>query len=397
MHAFARLVGWPAAGHAVTAVPPSRPPGKPRRRSSTRAAGTTTRKYAYFFAGALFALFALALIYVRYIYPRAVQSRGQGALVAFELTGGESASELAATLDTLGLVDSPMRFAWFARVYGLKPAAGTHALVAGLSVGDLAARLERSGAKAKVTIPEGFTSFDIAKRLESEQICARAAFVRVTHEADFVRRMQVIGDSLEGYLFPATYEFPRNSDPHVVAERMKVEFDKRLAQLESEHPRGRLELDQSLGWGTREIVTLASMIEKEAVQHDERPVIASVFLNRLRLAEFGHKVLQCDPTAGYGCVRAKERGDTLPSGCATFTGKITPAVNNDVSNMYSTYTHVGLPPGPISSPGAKSLAAVFSPSSTRYLYFVARGEGRHTFSENYETHQKAVRPPHDAP
>src|SRR5262249_39453815 len=125
------------------------------------------------------------------------------------------------------------------------------------------------------------------------------------------------------------------------------------------------------------------------------PVIAGVFLNRLRDPAFAPKLLQCDPTAGYGCLLMP---DQIPS-CTGYTGKITHAVVADPANPYNTYKHEGLPPGPIANPGARSLEAAMSARPTPYLYFVARGEGRHTFSESYGSHAAAVHasPPKTAP
>src|SRR5690606_25798091 len=140
---------------------------------------------------------------------------------------------------------------------------------------------------------------------------------------------------------------------------------------------GRAQLEGSLGWGRREIVTLASMVEKEAAVDEERPTIASVFLNRLRDPGFKRKVLQCDPTSGYGCLVL---GDQVPA-CDGYAGKITPAINHDPHNTYSTYVREGLPPGPIANPGAKSLEAVLAPANTSYLYFVVREGRHHAFSE----------------
>jgi UPF0755 protein len=133
--------------------------------------------------------------------------------------------------------------------------------------------------------------------------------------------------------------------------------------------------------------TLASIIEKDAAVEDERRTIASVFLNRLRDPNFKKKVLQSDPTAGYGCLVAN---GTLPS-CANFTGRITHDVNADPDNAYSTYTHEGLPPGPICNPGAHSIEAVMSPALTHFLFFVAKGDGHHSFSDTYEGHMAAVK------
>jgi UPF0755 protein len=144
------------------------------------------------------------------------------------------------------------------------------------------------------------------------------------------------------------------------------------------------DLADSLKWGKREIVILASMIEKEAAVDDERAVFASVFLNRLRDPSFLPKKLQSDPTAGYGCLV----GTSLP--CVGYTGKITHEINVDDANAYSTYVHEGLPPGPIGNPGARAIEAVMSPALTHYFFFVAKGGGRHTFSETLGGHNAAV-------
>ena len=120
---------------------------------------------------------------------------------------------------------------------------------------------------------------------------------------------------------------------------------------------------------------------------DERPLIASVFLNRLRDPTFRPKRLECDPTAAYGCVLFPEKA----ASCAAFTGKPTAAIEHDPDNPYSTYTHEGLPPGPIANAGEKSIQAAMNPAATHFFYFVARGEGRHAFSETYEAHVAAVR------
>jgi UPF0755 protein len=129
------------------------------------------------------------------------------------------------------------------------------------------------------------------------------------------------------------------------------------------------------------------MIEKEAAVDEDRPLIASVFVNRLVDPEFKTRKLQSDPTSSYGCVAFP---DEAPASCAEFNGKPTPAMNRDPKNRYSTYAHPGLPPGPISNPGARSLQAALDPPQTRFLYFVATGGGRHTFSETFDAHNDAV-------
>jgi UPF0755 protein len=142
------------------------------------------------------------------------------------------------------------------------------------------------------------------------------------------------------------------------------------------------------GWGEHEILTLASLIEKEAAVDDERPIIASVFYNRLDSDSFRPKrMLQSDPTAGYGCLVQAER---IPS-CRDYQRRILPAMLRDSSNPYNTYRHPGLPPGPIASPGEASISSVLKPASTSYYYFVATGAGRHRFSQTLEEHEERIR------
>jgi UPF0755 protein len=336
-----------------------------------------------------FALVAVTAIYFLIVYPA---GRGPGAGKDVELTF-ERDEPLASVVDKLvaaGLVGSRTRFSIFARLTSPKVAPGPHLLTDDLAPGELVHRLERLGAagKAKVTIPEGWNRFDIAKRLQSLHVASQAAFLDATTDPALLRELGVTGDSVEGYLFPATYELAKDADPHDVVRRLKTEFDRRFGMLEQNHRLGVASLEGSLGWTKKEILTLASMVEKEAAVDDERPIIASVFINRLRDQQFKRKVLQCDPTAGYGCLVLR---DKVPS-CVGYTGKITHAVNADPLNTYSTYVHEGLPPGPIANPGTKSLQAVLAPASTKYLYFVTRGEARrHVFSETLEEHNAAVK------
>jgi len=250
-------------------------------------------------------------------------------------------------------------------------------------------RLERRGAAThvRVTFPEGWTRFDMAKRLQANHVCTQKAYLDATEDPALLAELHVDPPSLEGFLFPATYELASDSEGADVARRLKAEFDKRWFGLEQRHPYGVLDLSQTLHWGMREVVILASIIEKEAAVDEERRIIASVFLNRMRDPSFKRKVLQSDPTAGYGCLVAK---DKLPA-CANYAGRITHDMNVDPDNAYSTYTHEGLPPGPIANPGAHSIEAVMSPALTHYLYFVAKGEGRHAFSDTYEGHVAAVK------
>jgi UPF0755 protein len=358
----------------------------PPRKESRAPRGSGALVWVGFGVGALLAAVLVGLLLV---YP-GTSGPGAGRDVEIVVPGDESADALAARLSAAGLVSSPRLFAVYLRMTGgagrVMP--GTHLVTDDVSPGTLLSRLERThgGGHAKVTIPEGFTRFDIAKRLQSLHVCPLRAWLDATTDPKLLAELHIEAPSAEGYLFPATYDLPLDSAAADVVRRLKGEFDRRYADLEASRQAGVLDLSTTLGWGQKEIVTLASMIEKEAVVDDERPIIASVFVNRLRDPAFVPKLLQCDPTAAYGCVVAPEKATS----CAAFTGKITHDIVSDASNAYNTYKHEGLPPGPICNPGAHSLEGAMAPAMTRFLYFVARGEGRHTFSESYGAHAAAV-------
>jgi UPF0755 protein len=337
------------------------------------------------------AIVAMAAIYLYIVYP-ATKGPSAGREVEFEVLGDESAESLARRLEGAGVVRQPLVLAIYVRATGGMDAiaSGTHLLSDDASPRELLALLRRSTwlPRRKVTIVEGFTVFDIAKRLQANRVCSAKRFLEVAREPAVLKE-HGLGGSVEGFLFPATYEFLPNSHPASVIQRMKVEFDKRYESLRTKHATEVAARASELGWTMREFVTLASMIEKEAVVDDERSIIASVFLNRLRDSNFRPRLLQCDPTAGYGCLVAEP---PLAS-CAGYTGKITHELLADPDNAYNTYKHEGLPPGPICNPGAKSLEAAMTPATTKYFYFVAKGAGRHAFSETYAGHTANIRQP----
>ena len=319
---------------------------------------------------------------------------GAGRDVELAIPGDESPEALAARLAAAGIVSHPRLFAAYLRVTGgaTRAARGAHVLTDDLTPRELVARLERSpfAGHARVTFPEGWTRFEMARRLSQSGVCTLRSFLDATTDPELLRELRLDGlPSAEGFLFPATYDLAYDADAKEVVRRMKTEFDRRWSIAEGRHGSSLIDLGESLGWGMRQVVTLASMVEKEAAADDERPLIASVFVNRMRDPAFTPKLLQCDPTAGYGCLVMPGE---IPS-CATYSGKITHEIVADASNPYNTYKHEGLPPGPIANPGMKSLEAAMAPPATRWLYFVAHpnGDGRSTFSETYTAHASAVR------
>jgi UPF0755 protein len=377
----------PKKGARASSAPPPRPVERaaPPSKRPIVVISPGARRVGYAFVAALLAA-AIWLL----VYP-SLHGPGAGNAVEVTIEGGETSSVLTDELAAAGLLSSPRLFGLYVAITGGASSLvkGVHLLTDDASPGELMARLERrAGAtKVRVTFPEGWTRFDMAKRLQEKKVCSLRAFLDATVDPQLMAELRVTGDSMEGFLFPSTYELSEDSDGAEVVRRMKGEFDRRWIGLEQKNESGVLDLSKDpLEFGPREIVTLASMVEKEAAVDEERPIIASVFLNRLRDADFHPKLLQCDPTAGYGCLVQPEL-----AACAAYAGKITPAINADADNRYSTYKHEGLPPGPISNPGAKSINAVMSPAMTRYFYFVAQGNGHHTFSETYVAHAAAVR------
>ena len=342
-------------------------------------------------------LVVLAGIYLTLVFGYAgSRGPGNGREVELDWPGRLSPDDAAERLYAAGLVVHPRLFALYLRATGSTEAlrAGRHLLTDDLTPRELVRRMERSAPhdRVKVRIPEGFTRFDIARRLQNSKVCSTQAFLDATVDAELLARLGIAGDSAEGYLFPATYELALDSEAATVVTRMKAEFDKRFERLTRDNATGADYLKTRMGWGTAEIVTMASIVEKEAAHDDERPLIASVFINRLRDPSFTPKRLQSDPTSAYGCVAMGERIGS----CRWYTGKVTPDINSDETNPYTTYRHEGLPPGPISNPGEKSVQAVLVPAESHYLYFVARGEGRHTFSETYAQHNEAIHRLHAA-
>jgi UPF0755 protein len=216
-----------------------------------------------------------------------------------------------------------------------------------------------------VTIPEGSRATDIATRLEAAGLADAESFLQVVNNPDVAHRLNVQGEGLEGYLYPDTYRLPRSLPPLEIARTMTRQFESVWSQQIAA-------LAKQSTLSKPEIVTLASIVEKETAAPEERPLIAAVFLNRMKK----RMRLETDPTVIYGI--------------EDFDGNLRKRDLRNASNSYNTYRIVGLPPGPIASPGAEALLAVVEPAETEYLYFVSRNDGTHHFSATYKEHVNAV-------
>ncbi len=314
---------------------------------------------------------------------------GGGRVQHFEVAQNESTSSLAARLAEASLIDSPRLFSAYVSVLNpsLAFAPGPHVVRGDLSVRELIRRLSRAPGRGRVqvVIPEGYNHVQLSERLQQLGICDAEDFRRAVRDEAAVRALGVPASSAEGYLFPATYALLADSKPDAVVAVLVAEAQRRLRRLQSELSAEFAARKAQHGLSAHDVVTLASIVEREAAKADEKPLIASVFLNRLSDATFRPlRMLQSDPTATYGCLVQ----EPPPASCSP--GRPTPAMLRDASNPYNTYRRAGLPPGPIASPGEGAIRAVLAPASTDYLYFVAQGGGRHRFSRTFSEHRGAI-------
>jgi UPF0755 protein len=314
---------------------------------------------------------------------------GAGRVLPFEVRPGESEGSLVARLAEAELTSSPRLLAAYLRLWRSTGdlVAGRHVVRDDLSARELLRRLSRAKGRgrAHVVVPEGFNHVQLSQRLEQLGVCDGEDFRRAVRDAQHVRSLGLPADSAEGYLFPATYELLADSTPSAVVDALVQKAQRHLAALQTELAAGFAARQSQHGMSAHDVVTLASIIEKEAARADEKPIIASVFLNRLSDPTFRPlRMLQSDPTAIYGCLV----GQPPPASCSP--GRPTPAMLRDATNAYNTYRHPGLPPGPISSPGEAAIRAVVAPANTNYLYFVTQGGGRHRFSRTFAEHRGAI-------
>lgn len=338
---------------------------------------------------AVLLLASLALLaWLVLVYPEG-EGAGTGREVTIDLSADASVDGLAGELEASNIVEDGWLFAIYARLLG----ASGHLREGEVLLRDdmsprtvlLRIALGLGDAHLEVTIPEGLDRFQIADRLDRWGITTEDAFLNAVQDPELLAALSIDASSAEGYLFPDTYLWSERSDPREIVRRMVENFRARTGVLLSDE--AALSTVADLHYGPHQVLILASVVEEEAAVAEERPVIAGVFLNRLRSETFRprHR-LQADPTVSYGC-RAMPLA--APS-CIGFTGRITRAMLDDSANPYNTYRHGELPPGPITNPGLDAIRAVLEAERHDYLYFVARGGRRHTFSADLDAHNEAV-------
>ncbi len=321
--------------------------------------------WGLWYAAALGVLVVMGLLSAGIAPP----SHGFEEPVSIQIEPGTTSREIAEALEEAGVI----RSRWlFLAVRGLRPRtilmAGEYRFWRPLTVWQVFDKISRGKVEYhRLTIPEGLTRFEIADLVAGAGLSTREEFLAEAEQAHQIQGRFREAANLEGFLFPDTYYFTRNITAREFVQMMIDQFYRVFQDAA---------LGNSVPLTPYEIVTLASLIEKETGIRGERPLVSSVFHNRLR----ENILLQCDPTVVYGLILENR-----------FRGTIYRSDLQD-KHPYNTYVHAGLPPGPIANPGRASLEAAVKPAESGYLFFVAEplGTGKHVFSKTLQAHNRAV-------
>ncbi len=308
--------------------------------------------------------------------------------VPFTVERGETARSIATRLEEMGLIRDARLFELYLRYYGLttKLEAGEFTLRRNMTIPEIAQALQQARAEeVVVTIKEGWRMEEIADYLNAQGVVDTQEFLSVARTPEALSPdirskhafLQALppGSTLEGYLFPETYRVAVGSDPETIIAKMLETFDARVPTQWREDAAAR-------GYTLHQIVTMASIIERETPLADERPLVSSVYWNRLegRCPEAG-TYLQADPTVQYAMGRPGQWWWQPPS----------VDVYKQIKSPYNTYLNPGLPPGPIANPGLSAIKAAVYPAQTQYCFFVATGDGGHVFAVTLAEHERNVK------
>ena len=306
----------------------------------------------------------IAIFYmVRYLSPVDANAKP----IQLKIVRGMSAQAVADQLVHNKLIHNPWAFLFVSHLSDTshRLQVGTYRLSGAMSIPQIIDHLKTGKVVTQqFVVPEGLTVVQIGKLWEKAEFGTAALFNQAAIDPKWLRKYRIEGKTLEGYLFPNTYQFSDGATPQVIIQIMLDEFNRRWTAEFTEEA-------TALGFSKHQIITLASIIEAETRVPDERPLVSAVFHNRLR---HGWK-LQADPTALYGLGNP----DRPPR-----------AADLRVDSPYNTYIHKGLPPGPICNPGMASILAALRPTSVDYMYFVAIGDGKHHFSKTLREHQNMI-------
>ena len=290
--------------------------------------------------------------------------------IFLEIPQGTGSAAIAKRLADAGIVRdvNSFRFALWITGAGRRLQAGEYRFDQPLSARQVADRIARGDVYVRpITFPEGLTIKQMAAIYESKGFGPAKDFLTAAKNASLVSAIDPEARDLEGYLFPDTYKLPRRATAEQLVGRMVQNFQRALTpEL--------IDAAEARQLTLRQFVTFASIVEKETGKGDERPLVAAVYANRLRIG----MPLQCDPTVIYALDRLNR-----------YTGNLT---HDDLQfdSRYNTYRYPGLPPGPIASPGRASLEAAAHPADAAYLYFVSRNDGSHAFAASLDEHNRNV-------
>jgi peptidoglycan lytic transglycosylase G len=290
--------------------------------------------------------------------------------VFVDIPPGSGTAGMARRLTDAGVVPNATVFeaAVWARKAGRRLQAGEYRFDRAATPLEVVDRLARGDVYLRtITFREGLTIRQMAALYEEKGFGPAADFVSAASSPERIRALDPRARDLEGYLFPNTYSLPRHATADTLVDRMVAEFDKILSP-------GLRERAAERGLSVRELVTLASIVEKETGTPEERPLVAAVYSNRLRVG----MGLQCDPTVIYALERA-----------GRYDGNIRRA-DLSIDSPYNTYRYAGLPPGPIAAPGRAALEAAAAPADVPFLYFVSRNDGSHAFATTLDEHNRNV-------
>jgi len=293
---------------------------------------------------------------------------GNAHSLVFTIAPGDCFRLVARRLADSAIIRSPFRFRVLARLndQDRQIKTGEYQLVSTQSPGEILATLiDGNVILYRLTVPEGYNLKQIAQSVAATGLIRADDFLSAADDPRLRRSLQINGPSLEGYLFPDTYHFPRSTDASTIVRTM-------VHRLKAIFTPAWEKTAQQAGFSVHQVLTLASIIEKETGDPGERALISSVFHNRLKKK----MRLASDPTVIYGI--------------ADFDGNLT-RKHLRTAGPYNTYLNTGLPPGPIASPGAEAIKAALFPEKSNYLFFVSKKNGTHQFSTNFTAHKRAVK------
>jgi len=332
----------------------------------TEKGGGISALFAFCF-GAVGAVVILCLVFVwSYGFSRPVAGDME-AVVYIEK--GSSLANIRHTLAGAGIIDNDRRFELLTMFMGVsgRLKAGEYRILPGTTPYEIIRRLTKGDQfYRRVTIPEGATIYQVARLVAAQHFCEEGEFLALLKDKTFIRELGIEASSLEGYLFPETYSFARGVAAKEIIIHMVNKGNDIWESVLANNP------STDLPFSRHQILTLASIVERETAVDTERPMVAQVLLERLR-----RKMrLQVDPTVYYGL--RKESGKLSRKDLRA-------------QNRYNTYVIDGLPLGPIANPGRASIESVLAPASTSYLYFVSQNDGTHHFSKTLKEHNRAVK------